>query len=65
MARKMSPGPLTVGTFNITYGLLDDLDLNIAIPIVTLDMGLDVTRQDIAGGPVRRATVTDEHAGNI
>jgi hypothetical protein len=55
----------TVGTFNITYGLLDDLDLNIAIPIVTLDMGLDVTRQDIPGGPVRRATVTDEHAGNI
>jgi Putative MetA-pathway of phenol degradation len=55
----------TVGTFNITYGLLDDLDLNIAIPIVTLDMGLDVTRQDIPGGPVRRATVADEHAGNI
>src|SRR5262245_49697100 len=55
----------TVGTFNITYGLLDDLDLNIAIPIVTLDMGLDVTRQDIPGGPVRRATVTDQNAGNI
>jgi hypothetical protein len=32
-------------TFNITYGLLEDLDINIAIPIVTLDMGLDVTRQ--------------------
>ena len=28
----------TVGTFNITYGLLDDLDLNLAIPIVTLDI---------------------------
>jgi hypothetical protein len=28
-------------------------------------MGLDVARQDIPGGPVRRATVTDEHAGNI
>jgi hypothetical protein len=55
----------TVGTFNITYGLLDDLDLNLAIPIVTLDMGLDVTRQDMPGGPVRRATVTDEHSGNI
>jgi len=55
----------TVGTFNLTYGLLDDLDLNIAIPIVTLDMGLDVTRQDIAGGPIRRATVTDEHSGNL
>jgi hypothetical protein len=27
-------------------------------------MGLDVTRQDSPGGPVRRAT-TDEHAGNI
>jgi hypothetical protein len=27
--------------FYLTYGLLDDLDLNIAIPIVTLDMSLD------------------------
>jgi hypothetical protein len=55
----------TVGTFNITYGLLDDLDLNLAIPIVTLDLGLDASRQDTPGGPVRRATVTDEHSGNI
>jgi hypothetical protein len=57
--------PYTVGTFNITYGLRDDLDLNIAIPIVTLDMGLDVTRQDSPGAPVRRATVPDESAANI
>ena len=55
----------TVGTFNITYGLLDDLDLNLAIPLVTLDLGLDATRQDTPGGPVRRPTVTDEHSGNI
>jgi hypothetical protein len=55
----------TVGTFNLTYGLLDDLDLNIAIPIVTLDMGLDVTRQDLAGGPIRRATVPDQQSGNV
>jgi hypothetical protein len=32
-----------VGTFNITYGLRDDLDVNVAIPIVTLDMDLDVS----------------------
>jgi hypothetical protein len=54
----------TVTTFNITYGLLDDLDLNIAIPIVTLDMDTDVTRQDLSGGPIRRATA-DQNAGNI
>ena len=54
----------TVTTFNITYGLLDDLDLNIAIPIVTLDMDMDVTRQDLARGPIRRATA-DQNAGNI
>ena len=33
----------SVGTFNITYGLRDDLDVNLAIPIVTLDMDLDVS----------------------
>src|SRR5262249_25155235 len=54
--------PYTVGTLNITYVLLDDLDLNIVMPIVTLDMALDVSRQYIAGGPIRRATVTDQHA---
>ena len=54
----------TVTTFNITYGLLDNLDLNIAIPIVTLDMDMDVTRQDLARGPIRRATA-DQNAGNI
>jgi hypothetical protein len=54
----------TVGTFNFTYGLLDDLDLNIAIPIVTLDMGLDVTRQDTPSAPIRRATL-DEHSANL
>ena len=54
----------TVGTFNFTYGLLDDLDLNIAIPIVTLDMGLDVTRQDTPSAPIRRAML-DEHSANL
>ena len=33
----------TASTFNITYGVRDDLDVNIAIPIVTLDMDLDVS----------------------
>ena len=54
----------TVGTFNFTYGVLDDLDVNIAIPIVTLDMGLDVTRQDTPNSPSRRA-VLDEHSANL
>jgi hypothetical protein len=30
----------SVGTFNLTYGVLDDLDVNVAIPIVTLDLDL-------------------------
>ena len=54
----------TVGTFNFTYGLLDDLDLNIAIPIVTLDMGLDVTRQDTPSAPIRRAML-DQNSANL
>ena len=54
----------TVGTFNITYGLLDDLDVNIAIPIVTLDMNLDVSRQDTPHSAVQRATVA-AHAANL
>jgi len=35
----------SVSTFNITYGVTDDLDVNVAIPIVTLDMDLDVSGQ--------------------
>src|SRR5262249_26028688 len=54
----------TVSTFNITYGLLDDLDVNIAIPIVTLDMDLDVSRQDTPRSAVRRATVA-AHSANL
>jgi hypothetical protein len=46
----------TVGTFNLTYGLTDDLDVNIAVPIMTLDGDLDVSRQDNPSAPVRRAT---------
>ena len=33
----------TVSTFNFTYGVRDDLDVNVAIPIVTLDMDLDIS----------------------
>jgi len=46
----------TVGTFNLTYGVTDDLDVNVAIPIMTLDGDLDVSRQDNPSAPVRRAT---------
>jgi hypothetical protein len=54
----------SVSTLNITYGLLDDLDLNIAIPLVTLDMGLDITRQDSPGSPIRSAS-RQVNAANI
>ena len=54
----------TVSTFNITYGLLDDLDVNIAIPIVTLDMDLDVSRQDTPRSALQRATVA-AHSANL
>src|SRR5262249_56083464 len=30
----------TVGTFNLTYGVTDDLDVNVAIPIATLHINL-------------------------
>lgn len=33
----------SVSTFNITYGVRDDLDVNVAIPIVTLDMDLGIS----------------------
>src|SRR4029453_9040776 len=52
----------SVGTFNFTYGVTDDLDINIAIPIATLDMDLDVTRQDTPTSPVRRATAREDAA---
>ena len=34
----------SVSTFNFTYGVRDDLDVNVAIPIVTLDMDLGASR---------------------
>ncbi len=54
----------TVGTFNLTYGVTDDLDVNVAIPIATLDMDLDITRQDTPRSAVRRATA-QESAANL
>lgn len=33
----------SVSTFNVTYGVRDDLDVNVAIPIVTLDMDLGIS----------------------
>src|SRR5262245_55169411 len=54
----------TVSTFNFTYGVTDDLDVNIAVPIATLDMGLDVTRQDTPSSPIRRASLL-QSAANI
>jgi hypothetical protein len=52
----------TVGTFNLTYGVTDDIDVNIAVPIMTLDADLDVSRQDKPSAPVRSATRTLEAA---
>jgi hypothetical protein len=46
----------TVGTFNLTYGVTDDIDVNIAVPIMTLDADLNVSRQDNPSAPVRSAT---------
>jgi hypothetical protein len=54
----------TVSTFNFTYGVTDDLDVNIAVPIATLDMGLDVTRQDTPSSPIRRASLL-QSAANV
>ena len=54
----------TVGTFNLTYGVTDDLDVNVALPIATLDMDLDVTRQDTPRSAVRRVTA-QESAANL
>ncbi len=54
----------TVSTFNITYGVRDDLDVNVAIPIVTLDMDLDVSgrlRQCCAA----RTASTEAEAANL
>src|SRR4029450_12463063 len=48
----------TVGTFNLTYGVTDDLDVNVAIPIATLDMDLDVSP-----GQPERAHHPRQHAG--
>lgn len=52
----------TVSTFNFTYGVTDDLDVNVAIPIATLDMGLDVTRRDNPSAPLRSASRNVEAA---
>src|SRR4029077_21159930 len=52
----------TVSTFNFTYGLLEDLDINIAVPIVTLDMDLDVSRQDTPHSAVQHATLAAHSA---
>jgi hypothetical protein len=52
----------TVSTFNFTYGVADDLDVNVAIPIATLDMSLDVTRQDNPSAPIHFASRNVEAA---
>src|SRR4029450_4126250 len=54
----------TVGTFNLTYGVTDDLDVNVAIPIATLDMDLHVSRQDNPSARIIRAS-TQESAANV
>src|SRR4029450_4986923 len=51
----------SAATLNLTYGVTDDLDVNVALPIATLDLGLDVTRQN-PSGPILRASSTAEAA---
>jgi len=41
----------SVTTINLTYGVTDDLDINAAIPVATLDASLDVTRRDSPSSP--------------
>ena len=62
--RYQAPTDLTytVSTFNFTYGVTDDLDVNVAIPIATLDMSLDVTRQDNPSAPIHFASRNVEAA---
>lgn len=41
----------TVTTVNLTYGVTNDFDVNIAIPVGALDFGQNVSRQDGPSGP--------------
>jgi hypothetical protein len=38
-----------VATLNLTYGVTDDLDVNVAIPVGALDFGLNASRRDPTG----------------
>ncbi len=46
----------TVATLNVTYGVTDDLDVNIALPLATLDADFTVARQDNPTAPVVTAS---------
>lgn len=39
----------TVATLNLTYGITDNLDLNVAIPVGAVDFGVNVSRRDPSG----------------
>ena len=54
----------SVSTFNITYGVTDDLDLNVAIPIVTLDMDLGVSGR-LKECCVARSATRQPNAANL
>jgi hypothetical protein len=49
-----APTDLTysITTVNLTYGVTDDLDVNVAIPVATLDADLQVTRRDNPTAPL-------------
>ena len=38
-----------VATLNLTYGITDDLDVNVAIPVGALDFGVNASRRDPTG----------------
>ena len=48
----------TITTLNLTYGVTDDLDINAAIPLATLDADLRVTRRDNPTAPLIAASQT-------
>ena len=50
-------------TTSITYGVTDDLDLNLTIPILYSSFGVDVDLRDVATGREQRAHVRSSKTG--
>jgi hypothetical protein len=50
-------------TTSLTYGVTDDLDLNLTVPVVSSALGLDVVFRDVATGRVQRDRLRDSAFG--